>query len=67
MKVSQLIDLLMTFDPTMEVAYSRYSEQCLLEADEIQVATLCEARPDGWIQNSRPDMPQQNYLLFPGN
>jgi hypothetical protein len=67
MTVKELIDLLLTYPQDLPVAYSIYSEQCLLEADDITVADLCRARPDGWIQNKRPDMPTQQYLLFPGN
>lgn len=65
MKVSELIELLKTFDPELPVAYSLYSEQCLLEASDLEVLELCEPRNDGWVANSRPDKPLIPYLVFP--
>lgn len=67
MKVNELIDLLRTFPQDLPVAYKCFSEQCLLEPNEIIVQDLCEPRADGWIQNNRPDMPMMKYLVFPGN
>lgn len=67
MTVKELIDLLATYQKDLPVAYTCCSEQVMLKADEISVVDLCHPRPDGWIQNGRPDMPTQQYLLFPGN
>lgn len=67
MNVQELIDHLRTLDPTMPVAYRIFSEQCLLDVDDIQMEMLCEARPDGWVHSARPDKPAIPYLLFPGN
>jgi len=67
MTVSELIAFLQTKPQDIQVAYRCCSEQCLLEAKEIDVVKLCAPRPDGWIQNSRSDMPKQEYLLLPGN
>jgi len=67
MKVSELIEFLQTQPQDLQVAYKIYSEQCLLEADDITVGELCEPRSDGWIQNWRTDKPKQKYLIFPGN
>jgi len=67
MKVSDLIELLKTYPEDMLVAYKIYSEQSILEAEDLAVEELCEARPDGWIQNYRKDMPTIKYLVFPGN
>ena len=67
MTVKELIDVLLTYKQDLPVAYSIYSEQCLLEAKDIAVVDLCHPRPDGWVQHKRPDMPTQQYLLFPGN
>lgn len=67
MTVKELVALLAKFPQDLPVAYRRYSEQCLLEADELEVKDLCMPRPDGWIQHKRPDMPTQQYLLLPGN
>lgn len=67
MTVKELIDLLATYQKDLPVAYTCCSEQVLLEAKDIEVVDLCYPRPDGWIQNNRPDMPTQQYLLFPGN
>lgn len=67
MTVAELIDLLRTKPQDLQVAYRLHSEQCLLEADDIQVCIECPPRPDGWIQNRRGDMPGQLYLMLPGN
>jgi hypothetical protein len=66
MTVKELIQVLNTFDPDLSVAYERWSEQCVLNATDLKVVNLCEARPDGWIQNPRPDKPTVPYLVFPG-
>lgn len=65
--VESLIAFLQTVDPKLPVAYKLHSEQCLLEEGDIEVVSLCLPRPDGWVQNQRPDKPTQEYLLFPGN
>lgn len=65
MNVQDLIEHLKTFDPTLPVAYSMWSEQCALEPDDLEVVQLCLPRPDGWIANFRPDKPVTPYLLFP--
>lgn len=67
MTVAELIDFLKTRPQHLPVAYRCCSEQLLLEAKDIQVAYLCLPRADGWIQNARPGMPKQKYLLLPGN
>jgi hypothetical protein len=67
MKVADLIEFLQGFPPEMPVAYQKFSEQCLMEERHIFVQEFCLPRPDGWIQDKRPDMPFQQYLLFPGN
>lgn len=67
MTVKELIDLLATYQKDLPVAYCCCSEQVLLKADDIMVVDLCHPRPDGWIQNKRPDKQTQQYLLFPGN
>lgn len=67
MTVSDLIQILQTMPQDLLVAYRLYSEQALLRADELEIVEKSEPRPDGWIQNKRPDMPSQAYLMFPGN
>ena len=67
MTVSELIAYLQTQPQDLHVAYDIYSERSLLEARDIKIVEACIPRPDGWIQNKRPDMPTQMYLLFPGN
>ena len=68
MTVAELIVKLQTMPQDLQVAYCRYSEQCLLEENEIDDEFIaCEPRPDGWIQHKRPDMPSQRYVLLPGN
>ena len=67
MKVCDLVEFLLKQPQDIEVAYCCYSEADLLEEDQIGIVSGCLARPDGWIQNERPDMEQQEYLMFPGN
>lgn len=65
--VAQLIKHLQQFPQETQVAYPLYSEYCLLDLADIRLEQLCHARPDGWIQNNRPDMPTLAYVLFPGH
>lgn len=65
--VSDLIEHLRTLPQNLPVAYRCCSEQCLLEFKDIEIEELCHPRPDGWIQNKRPDMPSTPYLVLPGN
>jgi hypothetical protein len=67
MTVAELICFLQTQPQDALVAYCRYSEQCLMEPREIMPYKACPPRPDGWVQDERPDMPTQTYVLFPGN
>jgi len=67
MKVSDLIEFLKKQPQDLLVAIEMYSEQCLLDTDEIAIKEFCEPRQDGWIQDKRPDMPTRMYLVFPGN
>lgn len=67
MKVKDLIEFLLSQPKDIEVAYQKFSEQCLLEIKDIEVVELCEPRPDGWIHDPRPDKGTKKYLLFPGN
>ena len=67
MTVKDLIEFLQTHDPELPVAIAMYSEQTLLEADDIRLWKACVAREDGWVQDKRPDKEAVTYLLFPGN
>ncbi|MEY2854604.1 MAG: hypothetical protein RL030_1736 [Pseudomonadota bacterium] len=67
MTVAELIAFLQTQPQDLQIAYCLHSEQCLMGADQIKTLEACAPRPDGWIQDKRPDMPTQTYLLFPGN
>jgi hypothetical protein len=67
MKVKDLIKFLETQDQELDVAYELHSEQILMQEKEIVVFEGCIERPDGWIQNKRPDMSSKKYLMFPGN
>ena len=67
MTVAELIAFLQMQPQDAKVAYCRYSEQCMMETSDIGPLEACEPRTDGWIQDKRPDMPTQTYLLFPGN
>ncbi len=64
MKVSELIEFLKTQPQDLQVAYHRYSEQCLLAVNQIEIETCCQPRSDGWIQDKRDDMPSQTYLML---
>ncbi len=67
MTVKELIEFLQTQPQDLTVVYCACSEQCLLDKDEITIQEFCLPRPDGWVQDKRPDMPTQQYLVFPGN
>ncbi len=67
MTVLELIEFLKTQPQDLLVCYQIHSEQDLLESDMIFVAEYCEPRPDGWVQDARPDKPTRKYLVFPGN
>lgn len=65
--VADLIQHLQTLPQDLPVCFYQYSEQVLLELSSLKIHEFCLPRPDGWIQNKRPDMPSQKYLVFPGN
>ena len=67
MTVAELIAYLQTQPQDIQVAYLIYSEQRLLETEEIEVVECGVAREDGWVHNKRSDKPSQLYLMFPGN
>ena len=67
MTVAELIEYLQTQPQDLQVAYDIHSEHCLLEPGDIRVMKACVARPDGWVQRERNDMPAQTYLMLPGN
>lgn len=64
MKVKDLIAKLGEFDPELDVVYPLHSEQCIADPEDVQIIIACPARPDGWVQNKRPDKPSQNYLCI---
>jgi hypothetical protein len=65
--VSELIEFLRKQPQDIKVVYELYSEQALLELEDIRLGKFCQSRVDGWVQNARPDMETQTYLVFPGN
>lgn len=67
MTVWQLIDYLQTLPHDLPVAYRCFSEQCLMEPNEIKIGEAGVPREDGWIHDARPDKPSQTYVIFPGN
>jgi len=67
MTVAELIEFLKTQPQDIQVAYQCYSENLLLDVDDIGVEKLCNVRNDGWVANFREDKPSQDYLVFPGN
>ncbi len=67
MTVSEFIAYLQKQPQDLPVAYTCYSEQCLLEAGDIEIIEACVERSDGWIQDKRPGWTTRRYLLLPGN
>ena len=67
MNVKELIEFLKTQPQDLPVAFNLFSEQCMIDASDIVIKKLCEARPDGWVENERPDKKSIDYLVFPGN
>ena len=67
MNVSELKKFLDTLPNDMEIVYKCFSEQCILEVEEIKIEELCKKREDGWVQNQRGDMDKVKYLSLPGN
>ena len=65
--VADLIKYLQQQPQDLPLAYALHSEYCLLELRDIQVMSLAFPRVDGWIHNFSPSVPQQKYLVFPGN
>jgi len=65
--VADLIKLLEAMPQELFVAVGVFSEHRLLEPSGFGVEELCKPRPDGWIQDKRPDKESQNYLVFYGN
>jgi hypothetical protein len=64
MNVRQLVAFLQTQNQDMPVATQLYSEYCVLETGHINIRELCEARPDGWVHNKRPDEIAIPYLVI---
>ena len=64
MTVAELIEHLKQFDPNLRVVTPIYSEQEILTVEHVRVISLCEARPDGWVENERPDKPTVDYLAI---
>jgi hypothetical protein len=72
MKVKDLIALLHEFPPDLPVVYELYSEQKLLERDDLSVKKLQPARPDGWVAGKwgltgTEELCTVEYLVLPGN
>ena len=67
MTVAEFIEYLKTQPQEIQVAYRCYSEQLLLNVDDIEIEELCEPREDRWVANKRPDKTFIKYLVLPGN
>jgi hypothetical protein len=65
--VADLIQILGEYPQDLKVAYCICSEQCLLDEGSLTIQELCHPREDGWVQDKRPDMETEKYLVFPGN
>lgn len=69
MKVKELIARLQEFDGELDVAYAKYSEYCLLDAEDIVQGKLQPPRADGWVHDDfgHRELRTHDYVLFPGN
>ena len=67
MNVSELKKILDKYPDDMMIVYNLFSEQCLLTEENIGIKELSLPRPDGWVENKRPDKESRTYLVFPGN
>lgn len=67
MIVKELIELLKTYPENLPVCYSKFSEYCMLEMEDIKTKVLGASRPDGWVAERRSDKPECTYLVLPGN
>jgi len=67
MTVKSLIEFLQTQRQDMPVVFEMYSELCEIDFKSITVQKHCLPRQDGWVHRQRPDKPEQEYLVFPGN
>lgn len=67
MTVAELVEFLKAQPQDLTVVFCRYSEYARLEFYQLSIKPLCQARPDGWVHDARPDMPTTDYLVFPGN
>lgn len=65
--VAQLIEYLQKQPQDLLVCHGMYSEQILLNTNQIIIVELSKPRPDSWIQDKRSDKDSQTYLKFPGN
>ncbi len=65
--VAELIAFLKKQPKDLIVVHGMYSEQLILDLNKINIKEHCLPRTDGWVQNKRPDMPSQPYLVLPGN
>ena len=67
MTVAKLIEILKAYPQDLEVIYMCKSEYDSLNECDLEMVDACIPRPDGWIQNKRPDKETRKYLAFPGN
>lgn len=64
MTVAELIEILKQQPQDLQVVYNKWSEFCLVEADDVYVIEAGPARPDGWVSRCRPDRKVQSYLII---
>jgi hypothetical protein len=62
MTVAELIQRLQALPQDVQVVVPLWSEQCLLEDDQVGTTTGGEARPDGWVHDVRPDKRTVTYV-----
>jgi hypothetical protein len=65
--VAQLITHLQTLPQDALVGQVKFSEFQIVTLNEFNLMNLCPPRPDGWIHDSRPDIPTIQYLIISGN
>lgn len=62
MKVYELIEALKDMPQDLEIVIPKYSENCTFDKEDLELVELCEARPDGWVHDKRPDKTVYEYL-----
>lgn len=66
MTVAELVEKLQELPQNLTVITPLHSEFVILRPNGITIESHCEPRSDGWVHNSRPDKPLQEYVIIEG-